>query len=296
MPRGRTPFIHLARGQVLSFFEQSKKRVFTPDELARVLQENRATWRLPQRMTGTKFLEFLKENGSLKEITISHENHPKKNNIIRYAWGDVSPLHIALSLRKQSFLCHSSAAFVLGLTDNIPRRIYVNVEQTPKPMDKGSLTQQGLDIAFRRPQRQSNQIYRFDDTAIVLLNGKHSGRFEVGKVEMLGAVFSSTLLERTLVDLVVRPAYGGGVPQVLEAYRRAKESASTMKILAVLKRLDYVYPYHQAIGFYMEQAGFKPEQYGRLKELGLDFDFYLAHDMRETDYSSTWRIHYPKGL
>ena len=296
MARGRTPFIHLAKGRVLNFFEVSKERVFTPDQLARILQMNREAWRLPQRMTGTKFIEFLRLNGSLREITIRYEDRPRKNSILRYAWGDVSPFQIALSLRTQSFLCHSSAAFILGLTDVVPRRIFVNVEQTPKPADKGSLTQAGIDTAFKRPQRQSNQIYKFDDYSIVLLSGKHSGRFEVGEVEFLENIFTSTRLERTLVDLTVRPAYGGGVSQVLEAYSRAKGSASTMKLLAILKRLDYVYPYHQAVGFYMQRAGFKPEQYGKLKELGLSFDFYLAHDMREMEYSSEWRIFYPKGL
>jgi hypothetical protein len=296
MPRGRPTFIHLAKGQVLRFFEVSRDRVFTAGELAGILQENRDTWRLPQRMTGTKFIGFLKENGSLREVTLALEDASQKRDVIRYAWGDASPFHVALSLRRQSFLCHSSAAFVLGLTDVIPRRIFVNVEQTPKPSDKGSLSQKSIDAAFRRPQRLSNQVYLFEDHSVVLLNGKYSGRFEVGEVTFLEDIFISSRLERTLVDLTVRPVYGGGVQQVLEAFVRARETASTMKLLAVLKRLDYVYPYHQAIGFYMERAGFKPEQYEKFKEPGLEFDFYLAHDMREMDYNSTWRIFYPKGL
>lgn len=247
-------------------------------------------------MTGTKFIEFLQANGSLREIRVAYGAQSKRPDIIRYAWGGASPLHVALSLRSKSYLCHSSAAFVLGLSDVVPRRVFVNIEQTPKPSDKGSLSQKGIDVAFRRPQRQSNQVYTFDEYSIVLLNGKHSGNFEVGEVQFLEDVFTSTRLERTLVDLTVRPAYGGGVSQVFEAFSRARETASTMKLLAVLKRLDYVYPYHQAIGFYMERAGFKPEQYEKLREPGLDFDFCLAHDMREMDYSSEWRIFYPKGL
>jgi len=295
MARGRTPYIHLAKSQVLRHFEASRTRVYTADELAWVLGENRAIWRLPQRMTGTKFIEFLKANGSLREVQISGPD-PKRSDIIRYAWGDASPLHIALSLRVRSFLCHSSAAYVLGLSDVVPRRIYVNFEQTPKPSDKGSLTQHGIDLAFRRPQRQSNQLYTFDDYSILLVNGKHSANFEVGEVEFLEDIFTSSRLERTLVDMTVRPAYGGGVPKVLEAFTRAKDTASTMKLLAVLRRLDYVYPYHQAIGFFMERAGFRGEQYEQLRALGLPFDFYLAHDMGEMEYSSSWRIFYPKGM
>lgn len=246
---------------------------------------------------GQKFVEFLEENGSLREVKFTfaeaEEDFPK---FVRYAWGEVSPLHLAVSLRKHSFLCHSSAAFVLGLTDVVPRRIFVNVEQTPKPSDRGSLSQKSIDAAFRRPQRQTTQLFNFEGHSVMLLNGKHSGRFEVGDVKFLDDVFTSSKLERTLVEMTVRPVYAGGVAQVIEAFSRARATASTMKLLAVLKRLDYVYPYHQSVGFYMERAGFKPAQYEKLRELGLEFDFYLSYDMRETGYDSGWRIFYPKGL
>ena len=64
----------------------------------------------------------------------------------------------------------------------------------------------------------------------------------------------------------------------------------------MLKKLDYVYPYHQAIGFYMERAGYKPAQLERLRSMGLDFDFYLTHGMREPEYSKEWRLYHPRGL
>jgi hypothetical protein len=99
-----------------------------------------------------------------------------------------------------------------------------------------------------------------------------------------------------LIDITVRPAYAGGVYQVLEAYRRAQPDMSTSILLATLKKLDYIYPYHQAIGFYMQQAGYKPEQYERLRGLGLNHDFYLAHGLREREFDSAWRLHFPKGF
>ena len=71
---------------------------------------------------------------------------------------------------------------------------------------------------------------------------------------------------------------------------------SVATLLATLKRLNYLYPYHQAIGFYMQQAGYAPKQYERLKEPGLNFDFYLGHDIRDRDYSAEWRLFYPKGM
>ena len=105
-----------------------------------------------------------------------------------------------------------------------------------------------------------------------------------------------TRIERTLIDVAVRPAYAGGTYQVLEAYRRAVKRASVGTLVATLKKIGYVYPYHQAIGYYMQRAGFAESQYKRLKEFGLHFDFYLGYGLKDPVYNSEWRLFVPKGL
>ena len=111
-----------------------------------------------------------------------------------------------------------------------------------------------------------------------------------------GTKLRVTGLERTLIDLAVRPSYAGEVIQVLDAYRKAKNRVSIGTLLTTLKRLDYIYPYHQSIGFYLKKAGYAKSQYNRLKNIGLNYDFYLAYSLKDKDYDPEWRIFFPKSL
>ena len=105
-----------------------------------------------------------------------------------------------------------------------------------------------------------------------------------------------TNIERTLIDIVVRPAYSGGVAEVLKAFERAREQASVNRLMALLQKLNYLYPYHQAIGFYLERAGYSGTALDFIRQMPLNYDFYLAHQMGATDYVPQWRLHIPKGF
>ncbi len=287
--------LQIAKSDIVKTFEEASKRVYWPSDISLVLEQNRAFWRLAKDTTTAKFLEFLLNKTDLHLESLEPLNHLNVSAISRYVWKEASAHEVALSMKRDAYLCHGTAVSLHGLTDQIPSRIYVNSEQSPKPKS-GHLTQEGINRAFAGKQRESQFIFKFGESEALLLWGKNTGQLEVREVEHAGAKLRVTGLERTLIDIVVRPSYAGGIFQVLDAYRGAKDRVSVGTLLATLKKLDYVYPYHQAIGFFMQRAGYSKSQYGRLKSIGLKYDFYLAYGLKDKEYDSDWRLFFPKSL
>lgn len=288
--------LSIAKKDIFDVFENAPKKVYTQAEIARILTEHRDFWRLAQRTNAHEFIAFLIDQKRLIQIDLTAPNYPTQNTT-RYAWGKVSAYELALALRKSAYLSHGTAVYLHGLTELIPKTIYLNAEQSVKPPPKGGLTQAGLDRAFSNNQRQSKLTFDYEDWNITVINGKNTARLGVEEIRgPSGERLEATGIERTLVDIAVRPAYAGGVNQVLAAFRSAKENASINKMAALLKQLDYIYPYHQVIGFYLQNAGYEENRYQPLLDLGLNFDFYLTHGIKKPKLDERWRVYYPEGL
>jgi predicted transcriptional regulator of viral defense system len=202
------------------------------------------------------------------------------------------------TLKPGCYFSYYTAVKFHGLTEQLPKTTYLTVEQFNASISKGEMNQAAIDRAFRGNPRTSTNIAESKDFRICVVAGRNTAK--LGVIEQAAvpdaAPLRFTNLERTLIDITVRPVYAGGVFEVAKAFELAKDRLSVNALTAMLKKLKYTYPYHQAIGFYLERAGYKSSLIDLLRKLPMDFDFYLTHQKGETDYIKDWRLFIPKGF
>lgn len=287
--------LRIAQPEIVGFFDGLPQKVFKVSEIARILDEQRNQWQVPAVSTRS-FVGFLTEAGKLKEIIFPFPPPYKRET--RYVWGEVSMFTVIQDLKPGGYFSHYTAVSFHGLTEQLPKTTYLNVEQASGSIESAALTQGNIDKAFRRAPRMSGNVAEVEGYRVCIISGKNTGRRAVieGRPVEGAGLLRYTSLERTLIDIAVRPAYAGGVFEVKKAYELAKGRASAEEIVRLLGALQYVYPYHQAIGYYMMSGGWSAEEFGALKKIPMKHDFYLTHQMSQTDYVQDWRLHVPKGF
>jgi len=292
--------IQIARFDIIRYFDERPSHVLHHTELSRILNEQRAHWRLTIDTSTATFIHFLTELGKLSAFEFPFPLPYKKKKV--YAWGDVPFYEIVLGISPKCYFSHYSAVKIHGLTEQTPKTFYVNEEQRLESWLAGKLTQTTINAAFQRPVRVTSRVAETSDYRVLFLNGKNTANLGVVEEEFHGASGDRmgrvrvTNLERTLIDITVRPVYSGGVSEVLKAFKLARDQISVNRLAAMLKKLAYIYPYHQAIGFYLERAGYRSSSLDLFRSMPREFDFYLEHAQKEKDYIEEWNLFVPKGL
>ena len=288
--------LQIAKSDILAYFE-ALPPVIKHKQMMGFLAKERAGWRLAQRTTIRDFIVFLKKQGKLKEHKFAFPHQPET----LYVWGEIPMMELLLHLKPRSYYSHYTAMRLHGLTEQVPKVLYLSYERSSDTQWGTSLTQSAIDEAFQRPARISNNTADFNDFQVLLINSANTGELGVLNHEAQLSLESRvslrvTNIERTLIDAAVRPAYSGGVFEVAKAFELAKNVVSVNAMGAMLSKLRFTYPYHQAIGFYLERAGYRASSLDLMRRFPMEFDFYLTHEMSATRYVPAWRLYVPEGF
>ena len=288
--------IQIAKPDILAYFE-ALPPVIKHKQMMGFLAKERAGWRLAQRTTSRDFIVFLKKQGKLKEHKFAFPHQPET----LYVWGEIPMMELLLHLKPRSYYSHYTAMRLHGLTEQVPKVLYLSHERSSDTQWGTPLTQSAIDEAFQRPARISNNTADFNNLQVLLINSANTGELGVLNHEAQLSLESRvsvrvTNIERTLIDAAVRPAYSGGVFEVAKAFELAKNVVSVNAMGAMLSKLRFAYPYHQAIGFYLERAGYRASSLDLMRRFPMEFDFYLTHEMSATRYVPAWRLYVPEGF
>jgi len=276
---------------VKEFFDRATQKVFTLEELDYIFQEHISQWSLPVS-TVEDFEKQLVQSDILQANKFEFEERIKSQ--IRFWTSKADIYDVAISLIPRAHLSHITALFLHGITEKPPKSIYITSEQSKKEnrTQTSQLKQEDINNAFSKPHRQTNTKCTYRGKEIIALNGMFTNN--IGVITMSAKPVTS--LERTLIDITVRPSYGGGVAEVLKAFINAKNTVDIDVLINLLDSINYTYPYYQSIGFYLEKAGYSNQQISKLKKRQKYVDFYLDYAVKDPIYSMDWRLFYPQKL
>ncbi|MCH7878828.1 MAG: hypothetical protein IH914_05895 [candidate division Zixibacteria bacterium] len=287
------PSLDKAKHQLLRIFAEMPP-VLMQKDFKGILEKYRGDLNLPSTLRPDAFIRYCCLLMKFKRAEFKFPSRVE----VRFYRPETPLLLLVNSIKKGAYFSHYTALQIHDLTEQIPKTIFLNKEQSIKPKPAGSLEQANLNQAFSRNQRISRNIATYQGTDICVLSGKNTNNLAVVSFSITEeSSIMVTNVERTLIDIVVRPYYSGGVYEVLKAFRLASEKVSINALVSTLKKLDYIYPYHQAIGFYLTRAEcYSDKQIRLLKKLPMQYDFYLFHGIKQKDYSEEWRLFFPKGF
>ena len=118
----------VAENKIKSFFKEGIKKVYSKEQLGRILEQNRVLWNLAFSMNNDKFIEKLLSSEILIKREIIFNGYLAKKE--RYLTSNASVFQVAVSLVNKSYLSHYSAVYFHGLTNQVPKTIYISFEQS----------------------------------------------------------------------------------------------------------------------------------------------------------------------
>ncbi|QFG54497.1 hypothetical protein [Chryseobacterium sp.] len=261
-------------------------------EFERLLSQINNIWGL-RSIKRSEIKEFLiKENLLIQEHIKSDEAHSSEIYYLPERTPDI--FDIAAVRSRSSYFSFYSALYIHNLTLQIPKQIYLTLERPSLEKYNNSISQDNVDRVFSKPPRITGNKRSYKTFAINFINAQHQNN--VGVITFRDH-YKMSDLERTLIDICVRPFYSGGVTQVLEAFSNARNLLDPDKLYEYYSKMNFIYPYHQAIGFYLQKAGYGEEVYKKFLELQRsNLRFYLTYTMLHQEYSEKWNLYFPKGL
>ncbi len=251
----------------------------------------------------SRFIRSLQDEGIIKPQKLKAKSGKTITLYASRSLGEISPYDLAVAICHEGYFCNLSSIYYHSLTNQIPKTIYICNETISgnRTFETDVLSNNRIRSAFIKPHRHTNYVFEVNGYKIVIVDRKKNSDFGVVTIHDKKTIYPDksriTSTERALIDAIVNPQYNGGIISVYTYFKKARQKLNIRKLLDIYRQLEYVYPYTQTIGFFLEKIGMLKQASAIYEEFPPKYKFYVDHNARTSwKFDEKWMIFYPQGL
>lgn len=200
---------------------------------------------------------------------------------------------------RKCYLSHLSALYFHEIVEQRPVTHYLSMDLHVQKTTVGTVEPLLMKQSFMKQPRTSSKIGSFMKNQFCFTE-KPKNTPGIVSVEIIEDDLSYPLrltnIERTLIDSIVAPQYGGGLLTILAAMKKVSINLEELK--SIYDFFQFRYPYWQSIGFLLEVGGQAQhaDDWFKLHKMN-KIEFFVDHGFRENWLlDKKWMVRYPEGL
>lgn len=261
------------------------KDYLTNDELYEILVKLKDKALLSKSLSFNSFLLKLIDK-ELKQFSIRIRGHSK----IRYTMKDNFDIYdFCSTLDKNGYFPMTTSLNIQNLSRYRNSYIFVSKERAERvDFYDITLTQKSIDKAFSKAPRRTNAYDRINEYIVVMLEANNISSYEI--IDFNGYKVSS--INRAFVEIISNVHYFQASTNVIELFKQIKEELNPDTIYKVIEKFDFVYPYFQLAGFYLEEIGYKKKQLSKFYYKKSELIFYTQKNKDSYKINEYWNIKY----
>lgn len=263
-----------------------KKEVYlSNDSLMHLFKEIKDRSLVSTNLSYNKFFLKLLDEG-LTQYSIKIRNIEK----VRYTLEkNFNIYQFSKTLEKKSFFSMSTALNIQNLTNARNDLVFVSKERATRlEFDLKTIKQESIDNAFSKKPRRTTAHDKIKDYSIVILQSNNTNEYEV--IDYNGYRVSS--VNRVFVEAISNIQYFKNPDFLIKTFKEIKEELNVKDIYDVITNFDFIYPYYQLAGFYLEKIGFKKDELVSFYNKKSNLNFYTHKNQMKYNYNEYWKIYF----
>lgn len=262
-----------------------KKAFFSINDITSILDKLKEENLVSNSLTQNDFYLKLLDDG-LVAHTITIRDIEK----IRYTLNKEFNIYdFVYSLEKNGFFSMFTSLNIQGLTNFRDNFIFISKERMKRVNFKSKdITQEAIDKAFTNKPRRTKAYATIYNYNVVILESNNTQ--EIGIIKYKGYKISS--INRAFVEIISNIQYSKTPDDVIYEFNNLKDKLDINEIFNIIEKFDFVYPYYQLAGYYLEKIGFLKEELSKFFNKKTDLIFYTIKNKEKYTLDEYWAIKY----